>query len=329
MNIISKKNIICVNCGKMGHIYKRCNLPITSYGIICIKLDGININDLLNISNKIEVEKENIDINDIIHYRDLLKNVDEIYLKNNLKFLMIKRRISFSIMEFIRGKYKLDDIEYILNTLRLMTNNEKNNLLNYNFDYNWNNLWNINSNNLLSNYSREYNDSKYRFNKIKEGYEINIYNNKTIITLNELIKLSGTEYNDTEWGFPKGKKDFEEIDIDCAKREFEEETDFKNDDYIILKINNMNELFMGSNNIKYKNKYYIGQIIKDKNIEININNEKQIMEIGDIGMFSYEECLNNIRPYDIEKKNVISNLNFILTYFIINLKNKIEKLAFN
>jgi len=326
MNIISKKNIICVNCGKMGHIYKRCNLPITSYGIICIKLDGININDLLNISNKIEVEKENIDINDIIHYRDLLKNVDEIYLKNNLKFLMIKRRISFSIMEFIRGKYKLDDIEYILNTLRLMTNNEKNNLLNYNFDYNWNNLWNINSNNLLSNYSREYNDSKYRFNKIKEGYEINIYNNKTIITLNELIKLSGTEYNDTEWGFPKGKKDFEEIDIDCAKREFEEETDFKNDDYIILKINNMNELFMGSNNIKYKNKYYIGQIVKDKNIEININNEKQIMEIGDIGMFSYEECLNNIRPYDIEKKNVISNLNFILTYFIINLKNKIEKL---
>lgn len=326
MNIISKKNIICVNCGKMGHIYKRCNLPITSYGIICVKLDGIDINELLSISNKIEIEKENIDINNIIPYRDLLKNIDEIYLKNNLKFLMIKRRISFSIMEFIRGKYKLDDIEYILNTLRLMTNNEKYDLLNYNFDYNWNNLWNINSNNLLSNYSREYNDSKYRFNKIKDGYEINIYNNKTIITLDELIKLSGTEYNDTEWGFPKGKKDFEEIDIDCAKREFEEESDFKKDDYVILKINNMNELFMGSNNIKYKNKYYIGQIVKDKNIEININNEKQIMEIGDINWFSHEECLNNIRPYDIEKKNVISNLNFILTYFIINLKNKIEKL---
>ena len=324
MNIISKKNIICVNCGKMGHIYKRCNLPITSYGIICVKLDGININELLSISNKIEIEKENIDINNIIPYRDLLKNVDEIYLKNNLKFLMIKRRISFSIMEFIRGKYKLDDIEYILNTLRLMTNNEKYDLLNYNFDYNWNNLWNINSNNLLSNYSREYNDAKYRFNKIKDGYEINIYNNKTIITLDELIKLSGTEYNDTEWGFPKGKKDFEEIDIDCAKREFEEESDFKKDDYVILKINNMNELFMGSNNIKYKNKYYIGQIVKDKNIEININNEKQIMEIGDISWGSHEECLNNIRPYDIEKKNVISNLNFILTYFIINLKNKIN-----
>lgn len=80
---------------------------------------------------------------------------------------MIKRRISYSVIEFIRGKYKLGDIDYILNTVRLMANNEKKNLIEYDFDYNWNKLWNISKENKAINYSNEYEDSKNRFNKIK------------------------------------------------------------------------------------------------------------------------------------------------------------------
>ena len=41
-------------------------------------------------------------------------------------------------------------------------------------DYNWNKLWNISKENKAINYSNEYEDSKNRFNKIKEGYELNI-----------------------------------------------------------------------------------------------------------------------------------------------------------
>jgi NADH pyrophosphatase NudC (nudix superfamily) len=58
---------------------------------------------------------------------------------------------------------------------------------------------------------------------------------------------------------------------------------------------------------------------------VNKNNEKQVMEIGDIGWFTLDECLSNIRDYSVEKKDVISNLSFILTYFIINLKNKVDE----
>ena len=28
---------ICCNCGKKGHIYKRCKEPVTSFGIIAFK----------------------------------------------------------------------------------------------------------------------------------------------------------------------------------------------------------------------------------------------------------------------------------------------------
>ena len=36
---MEKKNVYCGNCGKFGHIYKRCTAPITSLGVICYKKD--------------------------------------------------------------------------------------------------------------------------------------------------------------------------------------------------------------------------------------------------------------------------------------------------
>ena len=31
--------LYCNNCGKQGHQYHQCKLPITSYGIICFYVD--------------------------------------------------------------------------------------------------------------------------------------------------------------------------------------------------------------------------------------------------------------------------------------------------
>ena len=39
----------CSNCGKNGHIIKKCDEPITSYGLICF-----NINNFPNLLNRIE-----------------------------------------------------------------------------------------------------------------------------------------------------------------------------------------------------------------------------------------------------------------------------------
>ena len=34
MSLIKNKNMYCNNCGKKGHTYHKCNLPVLSYGII-------------------------------------------------------------------------------------------------------------------------------------------------------------------------------------------------------------------------------------------------------------------------------------------------------
>ena len=60
------KNIVCINCGEVGHIYKKCSHPIQSFGIICIKINDIDINDikeaneLLNQYRYLDILKEKI-----------------------------------------------------------------------------------------------------------------------------------------------------------------------------------------------------------------------------------------------------------------------------
>ena len=50
------------------------------------------------------------------------------------------------------------------------------------------------------------------------------------------------------------------------------------------------------------------------------------MEISGIEWFTIDECNKNIREYNIEKKNIISNLYFILENYILELKKKIDNI---
>ena len=72
----------------------------------------------------------------------------------------------------------------------------------------------------------------YKYNKTKNGLSISVPGiikngiqvNDVKITLKEIVENSFTSWEETEWEFPKGRRDFEEKDLDCALREFEEET---------------------------------------------------------------------------------------------------------
>ena len=50
------KKIFCMNCGKNGHISKKCLCPIISIGIICIKIniDDFDINTIISYTKKIQ-----------------------------------------------------------------------------------------------------------------------------------------------------------------------------------------------------------------------------------------------------------------------------------
>ena len=53
MNI--KKQVFCNNCGKLGHLFHNCRVPITSIGIIPLRIVKKFNNDLQHLENVIEL----------------------------------------------------------------------------------------------------------------------------------------------------------------------------------------------------------------------------------------------------------------------------------
>ena len=314
--ITKKKETFCGNCGRKGHIYKKCHYPVTSLGIICIKFDKINLNYLLSKTKKLL--DRTLSSTEIANMIKTLSDIDEDYIANNMKFLLIRRRNSLSIVEFLRGKYKLDDIDYLYNTFNLMTINERKEIMTVDFDTLWSNLWNKDRSS--KNHINEFENSKHKYNLLKEGIELEIGNLPVSISLNTILENINTTWEEPEWGFPKGRRNIREKDINCAIREFSEETNYSLLDYQLLNLEKIVESYLGTNNIRYKHTYYIGQITSAEEPMINKNNINQITEIGDIGWYSFNDGMNLIRAYNLEKKNVLRNLNNILKIILLNSK---------
>ena len=309
----------CLNCGKTGHMSKKCLCPIISIGIICIKfnIDFIDINIIIGYSKKIQ-NNYLFSIDEINKLKKIKKKIDLINLDNYdnlIEYLLIRRRNSLNYVEFIRGKYDINNLDYIEKSINFITNTEKENIKNNDFNTLWKDLWGNNNNN------NEYKESIEKFNLLKSGYNIKKNDINLFINLDILINDSIYNFSEPEWGFPKGRRNSKEKNIDCAKREFEEETTINSNDINIINITPVEELFIASNNLKYKHIYYISQI-KNKNIELKIdnNNINQKMEIGDIRWFNFSDGLKIIRDYNIEKKNILYNLHINIKYLIKNFK---------
>jgi len=218
-----------------------------------------------------------------------------------IKYLMICRRNTLGYVDFLRGKYPIYNQYYIQNLIDEMTIEEKNNLLTKNFNELWIDLW---GNFKGLQYTNEEKNSKIKFQTIKEGIDFNgeIYN------LNDFIQNSKTNWTCPEWGFPKGRRNYQENDIKCANREFIEETGFREQDYDILKnVLPYEEIFMGSNFKSYKHKYYIAFMINFNNLQ-----SYQRSEVSKMKWVDLEECLKIIRPYNIEKKEIIKKIDKVL-----------------
>jgi len=260
------KNNLCNNCGKQGHLFHQCKLPITSYGII------------------------------------LFRSSDK-----GLQFLMIRRKDSFGYIDFIRGKYSPYNIEQLQDIINEMSTTEKERIMNEKFDNLWKMMWGNTSN---IQYRNEESTSNKKFDSIKNGIIIN--NEK--ITLENLIKSSNSNWSETEWEFPKGRRNYQEKDLDCALREFEEETGIMRKNVnIIENILPFEEIFIGTNYKSYKHKYFLGCLNEDI-YETSENNmqDYQKTEVSKMEWKNLDECLTSIRPYNLEKKKLISNIYKVL-----------------
>lgn len=291
INMLKNYNF-CNNCGKEGHLYQNCKMPITSLGIISIK------------------ETDELEDSEFTDDSDELFNFDKkqkTTRNNKYMYLMICRKDSLGYVDFMRGKYPLHNKEYLVNIFNEMTVKEKENLMTQDFSTLWKNLW---GNYLGVQYRGEEKTSKEKYNSLKNGITIK----NEFLTLEYFIKNSTTKWIEPEWGFPKGRRNYQEKDIDCAIREFEEETGFKRDAIkIVNNIHPVQEIFTGSNYKSYKHKYFLA--IMNKNNKDTDNFQKT--EVSKMEWLCYKDCIKKIRPYNLEKIELIGKINKMLNKYTV------------
>lgn len=272
---------ICNNCGKYGHTMHSCKMPITSFGVVVFR-------------NNPETGRE---------------------------YLMICRKDTLGYIDLIRGKYQLLDncissntlspcLQYIMNMLKQMTTDEKIKLQTKTFQYLWCELWggdgnSSSKNNVHPQYKLEEYISRTKFNELKKNR-----------ILDELIRICNRDYpvfEEPEWGFPKGRRSFNEKDFDCAIRETTEETGYPANTFINIKnILSFNEVFCGSNYKSYKHSYYLMYMKYSESLNTN-NFERS--EVSSMEWMSFDDCMNKIRPYNIEKKRMLFNINTTINLY--------------
>ena len=244
----------------------------------------------------------------VLSYGILVFNVNS----GTNQLLMIQRKDSISYIEFIRGKYELTNPEYIIQLFTNCSVKEKEFLKNHTFNEIWDNLW-IKVTNQSERIKNEYKKSSYLFSRLLDGIT---YNDKKY-TLQELIECSMNNYATPEWEFPKGRRSNRENNIQCAIREFEEESGLSSNDYTLLEnVSPISETYKGSNGVNYKHVYYLAFYIgPDTKPLIDSGKYEQYSEISDIQWLTIDECRAKIRPYNISKHGIITSCeNFINNY---------------
>lgn len=256
------QDMFCNNCGKQGHLFYICKMPITSIGVIAFRI-----------------------------------------IKDKIEYLMIRRKDTLGYVDFMRGKFDLQQKQYIMNMITQMTVMEKDILL-------------------------------QKYEQIKRGESVSlkekiielingVYTENEFYDLKSLILESKlyADWKEPEWGFPKGRRNTQENDYNCAVREFAEETG-----YPVGVLNNirnivpMEEIFTGSNYNSYRHKYYIMNISYEDSKKVH---KYQKSEVSGMEWMDLSQCLEKIRPYNLEKKNVICNVDYCVRNTFIFSVSKI------
>ncbi len=334
--IIPKKNYYCTNCNRKGHTFKTCKEATISNGIIAIYIKNLdhdiipllenyiskNLKIFANTNNKKSsssqyekyiTNRENLSNNNL-NTNELTSSsfINNLNANLNIKFLMVQRKKSLGYLEFMRGRYNIDNSISLIRLLEQMTPEELNDINNNDFDELWNDLWD-NANIKNKNHHKEYVVSKQKFYQLKLSYPDILQKTKPLFEFNE-------------WGFPKGRREPYESDLVCAIREFEEETIFGENDYVVLeKCKSIRENLIGTNGIDYAHNYYLSILFGETSLTSNNhNNHNDLLfnrEIGQIKLLDLSECLEKIRPYHKNKIRIVKGIYSIINDFF----NEYEK----
>ena len=253
---------------------------------------------------------------------------------------MVQRRDSLSYVEFLRGKYKLNNREYLMRLFTNMTPEERDRISDSTFEQLWSGMWSRKyegesvataaptcgreePRNHTKAFNREWREAAEKFTTLKKGYYIiTADGDKVFMDIQWILENTVSEQPETEWGFPKGRRNINEDDMKCALREFREETGLSPSLIRVTRdIKPIEEVFTGSNNVRYKHVYYIakysptyyrGHVSTLERPLYDPENTMQTKEVRDVRWFTYQEAQQRIRGSNVERKELFKRLNQLL-----------------
>lgn len=276
---MSKKNLLCANCGASNHMYKNCTHPITSFGIICVRFNNINGN----------IQPE---------------------------YLMVQRKDSLSYSTFIRGKYRLETKKYITELFENMTENERDNIVSKDFETLWKDLWRIDE---CNSFLKEYEDAKAKFEILQKGVMYrNVTFDLSYLVNNTKCKFNETEWgfpkgrrNINEGDFQCAMREFtEETSINTKDMRLLFNEPFNE---IFLGGNKLKYKY-----IYYVCQIYDKNYLSSSCRVILPQNKIQEREVQQAEWFTFYEALGKIRKCNKERKELLTFIHNNLMNFTLN-----------
>lgn len=214
---------------------------------------------------------------------------------NAANILMIRRKDSMSFAEFMRGKYDPTNIPYVSTLIQNMTLKEQALIATETFETLWRMLWGDDRS------SPDFAVSRERFHQLNRV---------------ELMRSNLSVYTEPEWGFPKGRRMRGETDLDCALREFHEETNISREAYSVVNNLRLEETFTGLNGIRYRHVYFVALLKNPALVDLKQKmTPMQRREISGIAWKTFAEAESLIRPHHSERMAMLQELRSVVETF--------------
>lgn len=200
------------------------------------------------------------------------------------EFLMIQRKDSICYVDFVRGKYNIFDVGYIMRLLGGMTQEERQRVATRPFETVWTQLW-------LSSkrYNQEYHVCREKFGMLRRGFYLADAGGPTrTVTLADMLANTAPGMPEPEWDFPKGRRSANEALAQCAMREFQEETGIIGE---ALVLTGKHVVFkkLGCNDVLYKTVLYVASIGMQDSQPPPLS-DAQAREVQDVQWFTAEDA---------------------------------------
>jgi len=210
---------------------------------------------------------------------------------NQYEVLMIKKRLTYSFIAFVKGCYNKNNENELLRMFNNMTVDEKFCIMSLNFNIMW-----YKSTLSLPYQNKFISKDISKFEKCKLKFEKNFLHDNGKRLLNIMKKSKSSK---KIWEIPKGSNNKNESNINAAIREFSEETNIKKNKYKILYHINPIIYTFTDENVTYRYVYYIAILLDNRyQLYLDFKPNSNIMEITELKFFS----INELKLINIDSK---------------------------